>query len=416
MAISFPPLRYPKDFFSSESVVRIAAQATMTSPYHVGTARAKKKFFIVTATFLATMSIMHSADYYHLQAEKPFLILIQAAFTYAALRCVPVAGTFALFYVIGAEIMNDVPAMPARESDVLSATKEALQTLASGHNPYAHVFAMTRPAHSPFPYLPGELLFYGIPFSLHASIEMFEKYVGIAILFLFAALSPIVGTARLTFCLAWYVVLGVGYNTPICGANDAGLAFVLLCSVLSLAWSEYEEQRERLRASQAGFYASAIFMAWALLFKATAWPFFPFIGIYLWQRNPRTARAYLAVTLGICLLAILPFLISAPIGLITNVYMGFVFHNDRIWGLNLWSVLRGMGLPMDAHKSTIKIVDNLMVIAVAIACFSKPSISLSGALARGLVVLTTALFLSQYAPAPYWAFAITISAWALMLR
>jgi len=354
---------------------------------------------------------------HELHVWVPILMLVGAIAGCLAICSAPAARSLCLAYFIIVGIADRIVRAPFPGSDVLDATKEAIQVVLTGSNPYVHAFVSTRYPLEPFPYLPGEMLFYGIPFCFHVSLESVEKFAGIGILFLLAAATSIAGAARAAFCTALYAAFSGTAVIAVSGANDVGLAFVSLIAILTLAWSETLAQRGAPpRAVAAWFRTSAVFLAWALAFKALLWPLFPFIVAYLWNKNARTAKSYLITTLGICGCMVAPFLFSAPIGFLTNVYQGFVHGNNGFWGLNIWSALQAAHIPADPHSIGTKITDVGITAATCAALLIRPIASLSGALMRGSATLTIALLLSQYTSGSYWAFAITIfiSALAIM--
>jgi hypothetical protein len=375
-----------------------------------------EKFFLLATIFLAERWGIDHGDYVALQLEVPILMIVGLVVGVLVLRSVSGAGYFTLAYIVCVGVAHfilfDTLRAPNTGSDVLDATKEAIQVVLGGQNPYLHDFMTTRPPHSPFPYLPGEIFFYGVPFLFHVSPDMVEKCAGIGIVFLIAALAPIVGVACAALCVALYALCSGSIPT---GTNDIGLAFVALSAILLLAWSEKLEGRDTCRrAGSICFQASAVFFAWAMIFKALFWPFVPFIVAYLWRKDQGAAKRYLLTTALLCELALLPCWVPWPYGLIGNVYRGFVYHNGMFWGINLWNALQAAGFPVHPAGIVTKITDNVVVIGVCLTLL-RPSASLGEALMRGSGTLATALLLSQYTPCVYWAFASTMFVVALAL-
>jgi hypothetical protein len=300
-------------------------------------------------------------------------------------------------------------------SDVIDATREALGVLASGHNPYLHTFLTTRPPYSPFPYLPGELLLYGIPYALFGTIDAIDRWIGIVTLFLIAALAPIVGVGRAALCAALFGTFMLAAATAVDGTNDGGLALLLTTSVVLLAWSEALLTRFSSRKLWAVcYYGSAVFFAWALLYKAFSWPFFPFIVAYLMGKDRACAWRYLWTVGGISVLAIFPFLFPSPRGFFSNVYQGFVFH-EYLYGLNVWTALRNAGVLIDPRWRFITSAECAASVGVLIALLGRRIASLGEALLCGLAVIVTALLLAHFSTSSYYTSIGTIFIAALAL-
>jgi len=344
-------------------------------------------------------------------------MIVGALGFFMVLRSVPGAGYFTLAYIVCVGVTDRLlfgfMHTANTGADVLDATREAIQVVLSGRNPYLHAFMTTRPAHAPFPYLPGEIFFYGVPYLFHVSVGMTEWCAGIGILFLIAASAPIVGAARASICTALYALCS-GSNVTL--TNDVGLAFTAICAILLLAWSEtLSERGASRRAISICFYASAVFFAWALLFKALFWPVFPFIAVYLWRRDQRTAKNYLSIILGICQLTVLPFLFSGAGGFLFNVFEGFVYHHRVFWGINLWNGMHTAGVGIRPGGIVPMITDFIVVGGVCLLLLRRPSLSLGAAVMRGSGCLATVLLLSRYTPFVYWTFASIILIGALAL-
>lgn len=299
-------------------------------------------------------------------------------------------------------------------SDVVNATREALGVLASGHNPYLHAFATTAPPGSPFPYLPGELFLYGIPYALFRSIDGVDRALGIATVVVLAALAPVVGTARAALAVAVFGTFSLAISTSVDGTNDGGLALLLAAAAVFWAWGERGPGRPLPpRAATACADASAVCFAWALLYKGLAWPFLPFVAIALVRRDPARARRYLTIVGALCVVAVVPFLFPAPSGLIGNVYRGFVFHQG-LYGLNVWTALANAGLPLPG-EAVMTLVYVFGVGAAFLAAIRRPGRTYGGALLRGAGVVLTALLFAHFSTSSYYTFLATTVIVALAL-
>jgi hypothetical protein len=246
----------------------------------------------------ATQALMRcgTSNYNHVDPWATAMLIASVILAFLVYRGVRFAGTAVLLYAVALGIVNRVfRLLQLWVSDVINATREALGVLFAGGNPYLHDYLTTLPAHSPFPYLPGELLFYGLPYALFHSIDVVDVATGIATVVLLALLAPVVGAARAALCVALYATFELAAATSVDGTNDGGAAFLLLAAAVTLAWAEYARERAWPRIASAMSIGSAVFLAWALLFKATTWPFLPFFAVYLWRRNGNDAKRYLVL-------------------------------------------------------------------------------------------------------------------------
>jgi hypothetical protein len=325
---------------------------------------------------------------------------------YAVFRRIRGVEAIVLGYAVAFAVVNRAFRYPQLWiSDVIDATREALGVMSTGANPYLHDYLTTNPQHSPFPYLPGELFFYGIPYVLVHSVDTWGKVVGIATVFVLASLAPVVGTARAALCVALYGTFELAAATSVDGTNDIGAAFVLLASAVLLAWSDAARERGwQSRTATALSIASAVFLAWAMLYKATTWPFFPFFALYLWRRDRREAIRSIALVAVLCIAAIVPFLFPDPSGFVLNVYRGFVF-NEYFYGLTIWTGLTNAGVPIDASARFISILFPIAVIGTFLVLIAIPARTVGGVLARGTAVIATALLFAHFATSSYYAFA-----------
>jgi hypothetical protein len=246
------------------------------------------------------------------------------------------------------------------------------------------------------------------------SIDNWDRIIGVLTILVIGALAPLVGVARTALCVALYSTFTLAAYGSVEGVNDGGLAFLMVVFAVLLAWSEGLRARGLPAAARVCFYASAIFLGWALTYKAFAWPFFPFVAVYIWRLHRAEAVRYLAVTLGFCAVMVVPFLIWSAPGLIGNVYRGFVFH-EFLYGITLWSGLRNVGLPIPS-SAAISIIEYVMTIAVFGDLIRQKVISLGGTLMRGLAVLITAFVLDHWATDSYYVFAgiVFVAAIALL--
>jgi hypothetical protein len=351
----------------------------------------------LAATGLCVTWSINSTDYGHAQPWVVGLLIVGVINTFCIVRSYQCVHILTPLYVVAVGFADRIVRSTFPGSDVIDATREAVQATFSGHNPYFHFFMTTRPAGSPFPYFPGEVLFYGIPYALFHSIDTVDKFSGIAILLLIIALAPIVGTARASLGTAVYAVFSLAALRSVDGSNDTSLAFLMLLSIVLLAWSEHT-------GKQSLFYMSAFFFAWALLFKALSWPFAPFLIAYLFKRGTASAQRYLIITSGTFLFFLTPFLFPSPSGIITNFHQGLTFHNS-IWGLNIWNALLSAGVQLNPQNWMIPFTEIGLTGLFFLMLLKRQGHSLGEALLCGVGTLTTLLLLAPWSTSPYFTYA-----------
>jgi hypothetical protein len=290
--------------------------------------------------------------------------------------------------------------------DVHDATDEALRTLALGGNPYTHQFLQSRPIGSPFPYLPGELAFYGLWKLAFGSIFLADRIAAICILIVLAAIAPLVGRGIAALATALYGLSPMAVLRAADGSNDTALALVVYVGIVLLALALRSELATRLARAQ--FALSAIGFGWALAFKATAFLILPFICVYLYRSGAPWQR-YLAIALGTFALFTLPFLVWNPAGFIHNVVLGLFVHPD-IYGLNFWNLLAAFS-PATAQfvNPAIPFVEGAAVFAAVLALVRLPINSLGGAVLSGCALLLVALMFARWSSAAYYTFLFTIA-------
>ena len=362
---------------------------------------------LLAAIALALFWFLDNAQYNFID---PWSIVAIAACVLAAtraMRSLPGASLLALAVALAAGFANRIGRAPWDGSDVLTATREALDTIASGQNPYLHYFVSTSPPGAPFPYLPGELLFYAVPYALTHSILTVDRLAGFLTLVLLATLVPIAGFARtalLTALLATFALAGI---RSVDGSNDTSLAFLLVACIVALAWAAYARGRKHPRAATALVSTSAVLLAWALLFKALAWPFAPFLIAYVCTFERASARWFVVIVGAIVGVTLDAAILFAPTGFVSNVLGGFSFHND-LSGLTIWAALRTAGVTIQPLLPVIPIVDVVAVACVFAVCIVRRVGSLGDAVLRGVLVLATLLMFARWASSTYYAYACAL--------
>jgi hypothetical protein len=337
------------------------------------------------------------------------LLVVGILVAVSVVRNMRFASWATLCYAVAVGVVDRLQRPLLTESDVMAATQEAIQTLAKGENPYLHVYLTTHPTHSPFPYLPGEIAFYAIPNALFGHVVGTDRWAGIGVLLLLACLAPCVGPAPSALAAALYGTFGLATYRALDGSNDTGLAFLIVLSVVFLAWS-YRFERESFIL----FCGSAIAFAWALVFKQFAWLIYPFVVMHLRERGENW-RLYAFLSLGMTTVAILPFFLAAPSAFLHNIVAPLSFHQN-VRGLNMWRTVES-SLPELVHRITplLPLVSVIVVVVVGATLLLFPSANLGKSLLQGLLVVLVSLFVSRWTTSPYYTFAAALLSVAVAL-
>lgn len=310
-----------------------------------------------------------------------------------------------LLYSAAIGVVNRAGRHAFNGSDVIGVTREALILVAHGGNPYNHTFQYSNPPGSPFPYFPGEIAFYAIPHIAVGQIVGADKWAGVGIVFLLAALGTVVGPGAAALVTVLYATLEPAVQRSLDGSNDTGQAFLLVLGVLLLAVG-------RRYQAKVPFYAGALAFAWALAFKEFAWLIYPFAVTHL-RRDGAAWKEFMGVSLGTAAIVTLPFFVTAPSGFIHNVVSGLTFHRQA-FGVDIWAVAQSADIPVP-QTGAAPIVTVAVIPLVGTALVLRPAANLAGALFQGLLLLCVALLCARYATSSYYTCACAVAAAALVL-
>jgi hypothetical protein len=182
---------------------------------------------LLATVVIGEVWLLDVTDLGNTQLATIILVLMGAYTAFHVVRRWRFSGVITMLFAILLGLLHRIQLAPYEGSDTIDATREALATVAIGANPYTHFFMSTRPAGSPFPYFPGELLFYGIPNAIFHSITNVDQITGIATLFLFVIAAKFSGWARAAICCMIYAVFTRAAWASVDGSNDGALAFLL---------------------------------------------------------------------------------------------------------------------------------------------------------------------------------------------
>ena len=291
-------------------------------------------------------------------------------------------------------------------SDVVRATQEAIETLASGGNPYDHVMLSTDPIGSPFVYPPGEPLFYAIAGRLFDDISRVETWTGILTIGVLVVAGARAGSGRAALVAMLYAVWGIAAFRTTDGGNDVSAAFLVVIALVALAFAS-----RRGNAGQVLLILSAGAMGWAVAFKQFAWLVWPVVVRHL-AAGGGAWRRYLAISGGVAAAIIVPFFLWSPRAFLSSQLAALTFH-DEVWGANLLTTLAPLHpVALVPLFFALEVVGTVALLAVAVRA-RIPTIGTAALLGAGIIVVP--LLLARWTTQSYFVYAATIAAAGLIL-
>jgi hypothetical protein len=297
-----------------------------------------------------------------------------------------------------------------QSSDVMFTTNEALNVLASGGNPYTHIYAMTIPPGGPLGYPPGELAFYGLAHLLHANVFRVDLFCGIVGLGLIACLAPLVGDGLTALAISALAVSDdlIFHTTD--GSNDTAASFLVLVGIVALAWSA----TLRGRAAQTLWWTSAIAFGWVIAFKEYALPIAVFVALFLWRADAARARRWIVVATATVVAFVLPFLAWNPAAFVTNVGGALLVHHV-VWGRNLWHDIFSFEPATFALVPYIPVITLVAFAGAAVALWRRRAPSLGFAFLQGCALVATIFVAARWTTSVYYVFLAPLVAAGIIL-
>lgn len=292
-------------------------------------------------------------------------------------------------------------------SDVLRATREAIEVVLAGGDPYTHVMVSTDPVGSPFVYPPGEFLFYLLPYRATGDLERVETWAGILTAAAIVVAGARVGSGRAALIAMLYATWGIAAFRTTDGGNDVSAAFLAVVALVALAFAARRDD-----AGAVAFVLSAIALGWAVAFKQFAVILWPLV-----LRHLATAgapwRRYLAISGGVAAGMILPFFVWSPLAFVQSQLAALTFH-DTVWGLNLLNALRRFTDPEPFVGVAVVLEVGLTAGLVAWAVGRRiATIGAAALIAAGILVVP--FLLARWTTQSYYVYALTLAAVGLVL-
>lgn len=342
------------------------------------------------------------------QVERVAILLASMALAWMALRDARPAAALTGGLAIAVAISERLAREPFVGSDVLVGTRESLELVANGGNPYATCLETTVPPCSPFVYPPGELAWYAVPQALFGDITRVDTWAGVAIVAALVLAGWRVGSDAVALPAMLYAGWGVAGYRSVDGANDVSASALAVFACVALVFA-----MRRGRPSMALLVLSAALFGWAMAFKQfTVLVFVPVARAVAVAGLPW--RRYVTVAFAVVLAFVLPFFVRDPGAFLATQLATVTFHHE-IWGTNLLATVQQYRdvsalVPLATAVQTA----GALAFVVVIVRVWRPS-SLGAAVLVGAGLVLFALLLAKWTSQPYYAYVGGIVACGLAL-
>jgi hypothetical protein len=363
---------------------------------------------VLAALVLGLFWCVEGIDVNAPQLDRVVLLLAGFGLAWAALRELPLAAAGAAAYAVLVAASERLHReVLADGSDVLRATRESLDVVLAGGNPYAHVLQSTVPVGSPFVYPPGELAWYAGPYALFGDITRVDTWAGIAVVAAITVAGFRLGMANVALPAMLYASWGSAGFRAVDGQNDVSGSLLVVVALVALVFAE-----RGARWSRGALVVSAVTFGWAIAFKQFAVLALPPVVRYLALRGDDWRR-YTLLVAGVVAAFILPFFVRDPGAFVDKQIAALTFH-DEIWGANILNTLSQYG---DATMLVpMFIVFSLAGTLGLVALVARWRVSTLGAAAlAGAGIVMVPLLLSRWTTQPYYVYVGAIAACGVAL-
>ena len=370
--------------------------------------RVNNKPAVLAALVLGLFWCVEGIDVNAPQLDRVVLLLTGLGLAWAALRDVPLVAGCTAYYAVLVAASERLHREPLADgSDVMRATKESLDVVFAGGNPYTHVLQSTVPVGSPFVYPPGELAWYAGPYVLFGDITRVDTWAGIAIVAAIAVVGFRVGLANVALLAMLYASWGVGGFRAVDGQNDVSGSLLVVLALVGLGFADREG-----RWSRVAFVLSAVFFGWAIAFKQFAVLVLPPVVRWLAVRGGDWKRYALTVA-GVVAVFVAPFFVQDPGAFVEKQIAALTFH-DEIWGANILHTLSQYGVvTMLVPMFMILSLAGTLGLAVLAVRWDIPTLGAAALAGAGIVMLP--LLLARWTTQPYYVYVGAIAACGVAL-
>ena len=370
--------------------------------------RVNNKPAVLAALVLGLFWCVEGIDVNAPQLDRVVLLLTGLGLAWAALRDVPLVAGCTAYYAVLVAASERLHREPLADgSDVMRATKESLDVVFAGGNPYTHVLQSTVPVGSPFVYPPGELAWYAGPYVLFGDITRVDTWAGIAIVAAIAVVGFRVGMANVALPAMLYASWGVGGFRAVDGQNDVSGSLLVVLALVGLGFADREG-----RWSRVAFVLSAVFFGWAIAFKQFAVLVLPPVVRWVAVRGGDWKRYALTVA-GVVAVFVAPFFVQDPGAFVEKQIAALTFH-DEIWGANILHTLSQYGdVTMLVPMFMILSLAGTLGLAVLAVRWDIPTLGAAALAGAGIVMLP--LLLARWTTQPYYVYVGAIAACGVAL-
>jgi len=377
--------------------------------------RVNNKPAVLAALVLGLFWCVEGIDVNAPQLDRVVLLLTGLVLAWAALRDVPlVAGATAYYAVLIAASERLHRELLEDGSDVMRATKESLDVVFAGGNPYTHVLQSTVPVGSPFVYPPGELAWYAGPYVVFGDITRVDTWAGIAIVAAIAVAGFRVGMANVALPAMLYASWGVAGFRAVDGQNDVSGSLLVVLALVALVFAArgggFADHDGRW--SRVTFVLSAVLFGWAIAFKQFAVLVLPPVVRYVAVRGGDWKR-YALIVAGVVAAFVTPFFVQDPGAFVEKQIAALTFH-DEIWGANILHTLSQYGdVTMLVPMFMILSLAGTLGLALLVARWDVPTLGAAALAGAGIVMVP--LLLARWTTQPYYVYVGAIAACGVAL-
>jgi hypothetical protein len=370
--------------------------------------RASSRPTLLAAIVLGLFWCVEGIDVNAPQLDRVVLLLTGLGLGWATLRDSPLAAGSTAYYAVLVAASERLHREPLADgSDVLRATRESLEVVFAGGNPYTHVLQSTIPVGSPFVYPPGELAWYAGPYLVFGDITRVDTWAGIAIVAALAVAGFRLGMANVALPAMLYAAWGAAGFRAVDGQNDVSGSLLVVLALVALVFAGREG-----RWSRAAFVLSAVFFGWAIAFKQFAVLVLPPVVRYL-AVSGANWRRYAAGVVGVVAAFVVPFLVRDPGAFVEKQIAALTFHDD-IWGANILNTLAQYGDPtmLVPMFMVISLAGTLGLVVLA-ARWRVPTLGAAALAGAGIVMIP--LLFARWTTQPYYVYVGAIAACGVAL-
>lgn len=274
------------------------------------------------------------------------------------------------------------------DSDVLTATYNALHEVASLHNPYSSVYQSS----GPYTYGPFEALFYAPVYAAGLDLRIMEIFSSIITVFLLLLLCREYSLIPISIYSSWQDLIRLSSD----GDNDVSAGMITLLAAVLFFYADDRKSRKLI-------FFSAVCWGLAVSFKLFPVLFVPFLLAYLRANNPALMRGSFVLPVFLTVGGLsLPFIATAPRHFLHRIFVDNALRPltpDR----NFWAFTSGMGWGYPDYHLIPFIEIPLTLLALTILLLFRPR-TFRSAMLFGIITWFVLLLFGPWFPYGYVGF------------